>query len=174
MLYSTVGKEGAKSTNNIGTYYDLQVITYSLFVGNHSLAKAYINNTTLNRLAAQFGSNGSQPLELKRTKSWTYCIKNLKGWYSIASVSEKVGYDIWNYSTSDGKGLKKATLWMLPYAAAQSKWVYGDISGVNSEWFLPIARIAYVKYQDEDLKHYLSKFASSPAHQREVLTQYHY
>lgn len=157
MMNSAIGKEGAKAPNNIGTYYDLQVITYALFTQDTSLARSYIKNITVKRIYNQFSTDGSQPYELKRTKSWTYSIKNLNGWLSIARVSEKAGINLWNYKRGKKEILKEGILWLLPYASGEKEWQYKEVSsGLRYDWFLPIARTGAFIYNDPDLHSYLS------------------
>ncbi|MCX2739940.1 alginate lyase family protein [Pontibacter anaerobius] len=161
MLTSDLGKEAAKAPNNIGTYYDLQVIGYALFTDNKFFAKEYLQDYTLKRMDRQFKPDGSQPLELERSRSWTYCIKNINGWIGIANLGNKAGVDVWHYSTSDGKGIKQSILWLLPYAAGQKEWQYEEVSGIKTKWFLPIAQTATRVYNDSSCKAYFIKFGGA-------------
>ncbi|RAU82420.1 alginate lyase family protein [Pontibacter arcticus] len=156
MLTSEVGKDGVKEPNNIGTFYDLQVVTYAMFSGNKPLARKYLTNTTLKRIDKQFDEEGRQPYELKRSRAWTYSIKNLNGWSSLAKIGDKAGVDIWNYTSKDGKNLKKGFLWMLPYANGQKEWEYKEIRGVKLEGFLPLAKTALNVYKTHELESYLN------------------
>ncbi|PKV62613.1 alginate lyase family protein [Pontibacter ramchanderi] len=169
MLNSSIGKEGIKSDNNIGTYYDIQIITYALFTENKSFAKSYLINNVMKRIDVQFDKDGSQPLELKRTKSWTYCIKNIRGWMMLANLGAVTGVDIWNYRTSSGKSLEQGILWLLPYAAGDKKWDYEEIRSVNLDWFIPIARTSLPVYKNVRLASYLSHKTLTSRSKKELL-----
>lgn len=169
MLYSPVGREGIKSDNNIGTYYDIQVVTYALFTGNKTFAKSYLNNNALRRMDKQFDLDGSQPLELERSKSWTYCIKNIKGWVTLANLGVVAGVDVWNYRTGRGKSLEKGIVWLLPYAAGNKKWEHEEIGTINLDWFIPIARTSSPIYKNVQLSSYLTQKGHSPRSTKELL-----
>lgn len=163
MMNSRVGKEGAKAPNNIGTYYDLQIITYALFTQDTILARSYIKNKTVKRIYDQFSTDGSQPYELKRPRSWTYSIKNLNGWLSIARVSEKAGINLWYYKRGEKEILREGILWLLPYASGEKEWQYKELSsGLRYDWFVPIARTGAFIYNDSDLHSYLSNSSVRP------------
>src|SRR5690606_41820813 len=68
MEQSDIGREGKKLTNNIGTSYYLQRITYSRFVGDDAKARNLINNEISRLIRLQFGADGGQKLENKRTR----------------------------------------------------------------------------------------------------------
>ncbi|QNF31522.1 alginate lyase family protein [Adhaeribacter swui] len=151
MLTSEWGKKASIAPNNIGTYYDLQVVTYALFVGNKTLAKSILDNQTIKRMETQLGANNEQVLEVARTNAWTYCNKNLDGWFCLASAAENVGLNLWDYTSTSGKSLKKAFQWMLPYGSKTKAWPYQQIGTFKPEYLTPIARIASSIYKDINL-----------------------
>lgn len=157
LLTSAMGKDASIAANNIGTYYDLQVVTYALFIGNKTLAKSLLENQTSKRLDVQLKENGEQINELTRTNAWTYCNKNLEGWFSLASVAESAGVNLWDYTSTSGKSLKKAFQWMVPYGAKTKPWPYQQIGTLNMEYFMPMARTGSAIYKDLNLQPVLSE-----------------
>jgi hypothetical protein len=161
LMNSDKGKKAKVAPNNIGTVYDLQVVTYALFVGNKTLAKSIIEKQTYNRIEKQLTVLGEQTYELTRTNAWTYCNKNLEEWFNLASCAESAGINLWDYSTLNGKTLKKAFEWMIPYGTGTKPWPYQQISTFKPEYLIPMARLGSAIYKDVDLQLVLS-----PTHER--------
>src|SRR5690606_9715800 len=127
MLESELGKDEADEHNNHGTYYDVQVAGYALFVGDTALAKQTINHQTKARLESQLEPDGSQPHELARTRSWSYSLMNLTGFFLLARLGESVAVDLWAYETPKQTSIEKAFNFLLPYALNGQKWPYPQI-----------------------------------------------
>ncbi len=123
---SPIGLDEADEHNNHGTYYDVQVVASALFCGRKELAEKQLE-TTKARLASQLEADGSQPHELARTLSWNYSNMNLYGFLVLARLAEHVDVDLWNYETTDGKGIRKAIDWLLPYAKNEKAWTHQQI-----------------------------------------------
>ncbi|QNF32398.1 alginate lyase family protein [Adhaeribacter swui] len=157
LLTSAIGKDGATQPNNISTYYNLQVITYALFVEDKALAKSIIEKQVYDLLENQFSPTGEQKLELARTNSWTYCNKNLKGWFDIASAAEILGINLWHYTSPTDKSLKKAFQWMVPYGAGDKSWTFDQIGDLKIEYFTMIARTGSAVYKDVNVQSILAE-----------------
>ena len=149
MTESSLGKDEADEKNNHGTYYDVQVIAYSLFVGKPDIARKQIE-ITKQRIGSQIEPDGSQPHELARTLSWGYTNMNLRGFFTIARLAENAGVDLWNYKTSDGRGIKKAVEWLVPYAKNEKKWTHEQIKPRKFDQTAEILSIASRKFKQTD------------------------
>ncbi|MEP6789061.1 MAG: alginate lyase family protein, partial [Acidobacteriota bacterium] len=123
MQESKNGKEESASQNNHGTYYDVQLVSFALFIGKNDLAKSVVETAKTKRIARQIEPDGSQPLELARTKGWSYSVMNLEGLVTLATLADYVGVDLWNYRTKDGRGIPKAFDFLYPYSQGE-KWKY--------------------------------------------------
>jgi hypothetical protein len=121
-------KEGAEKTNH-GTVYDAQVVSLALFTGKTDLARTVLNEAKTKRIEALIEPDGTQPSEMRRTKGWTYSKKNLMNLFWLASMGDFAGVDLWNYRTSDGRSLKAALDYLIPFAGAESKpWPHKEIN----------------------------------------------
>ena len=157
MLDSRNGREEAAAKNNHGTYYDVQVVSFALFVGRQELAVRVLQGARQKRIAAQIEPDGRQPLELARTKAWGYSNGNLDGLMQLATLGEGVGVDLWNFQTSDGRSIRKALDFLLPTALGEQKWQYQELDGVKPEMLFPLIRRASKIYQDKQYQASLSK-----------------
>jgi hypothetical protein len=149
---SDIGKDEADAHNNHGVYYDVQTSTFALFTGDKVLAKDIVEKNTLARIESQISEDGSQPYELARTKSLGYSFMNLKGFFALARIGEAVDKDLWNYKSPKGRSIRKAFLWMLPYASRDTPWEHQQIEDFKWSNFLPLVRMAARHYKDLDLK----------------------
>ena len=142
---SPLGKDEADEHNNHGTYYDVQIMAYALFTDQPELAKKQIE-VAKSRIQSQMKPDGSQPFELERTVSWGYTNMNLAGFFKIARLSEKVKANLWNYETTDGKGLQKSLQWLIPYLKNEKVWEYKQIKEKEYDDTLWLLKMASVKY----------------------------
>lgn len=127
-----VGEENA--TNNHGTFYDTQAAAIAAFVDNTDLARKIITDAREKRIAKQIEPDGKMPRELQRTKSFGYSAFNLRALEDLASIGQNLGIDLWHFTTSDGRSIRKALDFMAPYADPSRKWPYQQIErpGIGS------------------------------------------
>ncbi len=72
------------------------------------------------------------------------------GFFGLARLAENVNIDLWAYETPDGKSIKKAFFWMLPYASGQKTWDHKQIKPMHRELFQPLERVARSRYKGAD------------------------
>ena len=142
---SPLGKDEADEHNNHGTYYDVQIMSYALFTDQPELAKKQIE-VAKSRIQSQMKPDGSQPFELERTVSWGYTNMNLAGFFKIARLAENVKNNLWNYETTDGKGLQKSLQWLIPYLKNEKVWEFKQIKEKEYDDTLWLLKMASVKY----------------------------
>jgi hypothetical protein len=152
MQESRNGRDENAKKNNHGTFYDVQAISFALFVRRNDLARQIAEAAKEKRIALQIEPDGRQPLELSRTKAWSYSNMNLDGLMLLARLAENVGVDLWGYQTKDGRGIRGALEYLYPYATEDRKWTYQQIGGFEAKTFFPLMRRAAVHYQDEKFK----------------------
>ncbi|MBB5634501.1 hypothetical protein HDE68_000386 [Pedobacter cryoconitis] len=148
LLTSKNGKDEHKSKNNHGTIYDTQVVSFALFTGNKELAKKTLTES-LQRITVQITPEGEQPLELARTKAYSYSTMNLNdGWFNLALLGKHAGIDLWNYQTADGRSIHKALDWLIPYALGEKQKDHKQIVSYNTSELYRLLIIAGKAYHN--------------------------
>lgn len=143
LLESKTGQGEAKARNNHGSWYDVQVVIFSLFLGDEAQAKRTCEAAKEKRIAVQIEPDGSQPLELARTKSFSYSVFNLSAMTELADLAKRVDVDLWNYKTADGRCIRAAIDYLLPYALDGKQWTHEQLDGLStSGMFVPLRRAA--------------------------------
>lgn len=148
MLNSKNGKDEHKSKNNHGTIYDTQVASFALFTGNKELAKKILT-ASLQRIPVQITPEGKQPLELARTKAYSYSTMNLNdGWFKLALLGKHAGVDIWNYQTTDGRSIRKALDWLIPYGLGEKEKSFKQIIPYETSELYKLLILAGTAYKN--------------------------
>jgi hypothetical protein len=148
MQESKNGRDEAAAKNNHGTFYDVQVVSFALFLNNKDLAKRVLRKAQSKRIAAQIEPDGRQPLELERTRAWSYSVFNLEALMSLARLGENVGVDLWHYRTHDGRSIRKALDFLVPFARGEQKWPYQQLGDWQPQILFPLIRRAAPHYKD--------------------------
>jgi hypothetical protein len=71
---------------------------------------------------------------------------NLAGFFKIARLAENVKVNLWNYETTDGKGLQKSLQWLIPYLKNEKVWEFKQIKEKeynDTFWLLKMASVKY-------------------------------
>jgi len=154
-----MGERNAK--NNHGTYYDIQLADFALFLGNQELARQVIQESESKRIASQIEPDGSQPLELARTRAFSYSVMNLRGLMALAQLGQPLDVDLWAFKTADGRSIRKALDFLAPFAAGQKKWEYKQITGLNPAELSPLLLRAAAYYHEPKYDQLARKLESS-------------
>jgi hypothetical protein len=166
MRESSNGREESAAKNNHGTYYDLQIAVYALFVDQRQVAQRVLGDARDKRIAAQIEADGRQPLELARTRSFSYSVMNIDGLTQLATVGDRVGVDLWSCAPRGHKGpaIRQALLYLAPYALGDAKWPHQQIGEWDPEALFPVLRRAAAHYTDTDFRALIRRLPpSSPA-----------
>ena len=142
------GKAEAAARNNHGSWYDVQIADFALFLGDRALAAEIVERAKTRRIAIQIEPDGREPLELARTNAWGYSNFNLEALTQLATLGDEVGVDLWNFKTSDGRSIRGVVNFLLPYAAGEKNWDYQQIGGFHADAMLPALERAAKAYHD--------------------------
>lgn len=115
------GIEEREQKNNHGTCWVLQVAAFARLTGRGAeMALARERLRVL--IGGQIAADGSQPLELSRTKPYAYCLFNLDVLAACAHLLSVSGDDLWRYRGAAGGSVTDALAFMAPFIADKSIW----------------------------------------------------
>jgi hypothetical protein len=143
------GIDESTEKNNHGTWYDVQTVSLALFLGKPEIARTLLEQATVKRIAAQIEPDGSQPLELARTRSWSYSVMNLTAMFHLATLGDIAGVDLWNYRSDSGASIGRALDYLLPFVGNMKAWNYTQISRSETEPLFRLIGTAQLKYGSE-------------------------
>ena len=170
LLASPAGREEQAADNNHGTYYDVQVVRLALCLDRKDYARRILVAAKKRRIAAQIAADGSQPHELKRTKSLSYSRFNLEALCELATLGEHAGVDLWGYAGPDGASIRRGIEFIAPYVDEPSKkWPHEQIDEVKKEDFLPILRCAALAYKAPAFEAIVEKYPAARAERFQLL-----
>lgn len=148
---SDLGRKEGQARNNHGTWYDVQVVALALATDQAELAREVLAFGHKRRIGREIEPDGRQPEELQRTRSWHYAVYNLQAFVALANLGERVGVDLWRYQTPDGRSIRKAIDWLIPFALGKQTWTSRDLDGMKPEALWPIVREAATVLRDPQL-----------------------
>src|SRR5215471_13666525 len=140
------GQDEGKATNNHGTFYDVQVADFALFTGKTELAHDVIQQAKEKRLARQVMPDGSQPLEAARTRGLSYSLFNLEALMKLAELGEHTSVDLWGFQTADGRSIRRALDYVIPFASGDKKWEEQQITEFKPQEIVPLLLQAACKF----------------------------
>jgi len=126
------GLDERAAENNHGTWYDSQAAALALFVGDSAFAREIVGGVPA-RIARQIRPDGSQPLELARTRPIHYTLFNLDPFTELAEMGRHVGVDLWSHTSPDSGSIVAALRFVAPFADTSHKWTKPDIVPISPD-----------------------------------------
>lgn len=123
---SANGKEEAAARNNHGSWFAATFAAFALFIGDEALARKTVEAVKA-RIAWQIEADGRQPLELDRTRGMSYSLFNLNALLTVAAIGDKLGVNLWEHETKDGRSIRKAFDYLAPFVFDGKEWPHKQI-----------------------------------------------
>lgn len=121
MTTSPNGIDEREQVNNHGSCWALQCAEFARLAKQPaSLALARQRIKAL--IPGQIARDGSQPLELARTKPFGYSLFNLDVLAACAHILSRPGDDLWRFRGASGGSIADAVAYMAPFIADKSLW----------------------------------------------------
>ena len=127
MRTSKNGKEEEAAKNNHGTCWVAQAAAFAALTGNDDAMALCRERFRNNLMPDQLAPNGSFPLELARTKPYSYSLFDLDVTAIVCEIASAPGDspdDLWQFKLPNGNTYQKAVDFMFPFIQDQSKWPY--------------------------------------------------
>ena len=117
MTTSKNGAEERDAKNNHGSCWVMQVAEFASYTGNAKWTDWCRERFRTVLIPDQVAANGSLPLELARTKPYSYALFDMDILSAICQILSRPGDSLWAFTTADGRGMKKVIEYMFPFIA---------------------------------------------------------
>jgi len=124
MRTSKNGQDERDAKNNHGTCWVLQAAEFSRFTNNHEVRAWCRDRFRTVLVPHQIAPDGSLPLELARTKPYSYSLFDMDVLSDLCQSLSTEKENLWQFTTADGRGIKKLMSFMFPFIKDKSKWPY--------------------------------------------------
>ena len=124
MTRSKNGLDERAAKNNHGTCWVAQVAEFARFTQDDAKVADCRERFRTVLVPNQIAPDGRLPLELARTKPYSYSLFDMDVLSLICQIASKPGDDLWTFTTADGRGIRKTIDFMMPYIRDKSKWPY--------------------------------------------------
>jgi hypothetical protein len=123
------GIDEMNAKNNHGTWWHAQVAAYARLVGDKAILAKCRKHYEEILLPTQMAQDGSLPLEIERTKPYSYSLFCLDGFATLTWLLTDNEFNGWKFTFPDGRGMQKGVDYIKPYVIDKSKWPFAkDIS----------------------------------------------
>jgi hypothetical protein len=125
LRWLTTHENGIKerdAKNNHGTCWLLQAAAFARLVGDEALLADSRQRFKTVIVPGQIAVDGSFPEELRRTKPYGYSVFNMDAMAGVAQTLSTPSDDLWTFETPDGRGLRRALAYLVPYIRDKKTW----------------------------------------------------
>ncbi|MEM1184231.1 MAG: alginate lyase family protein [Planctomycetota bacterium] len=147
LMTSDLGIAERNSSNNHGTWFDAQVVQYSLYSGRTEIALEILEGVP-ERINAHFAADGSQPHELERTRALDYTDFNLRAYLDLFKYAARLDVEMAKYENAEGATIEDAIDWGIPYFVGDKDFPYKQISPPKYHMYYQMLRSASKLYNE--------------------------
>jgi hypothetical protein len=120
--------------NNHGACWAMQVAAFAQMTGDRAILEFCRERYKKVLVPDQMAPDGSFPLELKRTKPYGYSLFNLDAFATICQILSTPADNLWEWTTPDGRGIRRAMAYLFPYMQDKAKWPFAKDVMYFEEW----------------------------------------
>lgn len=122
------GLTEVKAENNHGLWFEVAHQIAVMYSGDYDYLRKIIVEQQLPRFGRQVAEDGTLPHELERTLGLHYTTFALEAVNLSAIMGAKVGVDVWGYVADNGRSMKMAVDYALPYYQEPETWPHMQIN----------------------------------------------
>lgn len=160
LIQSDFGRREARMQNNHGSWYDAQVIAFSIYGGNVPRARSLLPSAK-ERLLLQFSEDGSMPKEMARTDSAMYSIYGIRSFIALARLSDGLGDSLWKVEKDGQPVLKRALTHLAPFYSGKQTWTAGSVHRGTDQYAIQVFRLGARAYRTEEFNDVLAHLVSN-------------
>ena len=139
------GAHERAARNNHGSWYAAQTAAYAQYVGDTAFVRQAVDSARA-RIGWQIKADGSQPIEMERTRSMHYSSFNIEALSRLAEIGRSVGNDLWSYKAPEGGSIRTGIDHLAHYVATGEKWPGEQIDPVDPQLLVIHFRRARATY----------------------------
>jgi hypothetical protein len=128
------GIEEREAKNNHGTCWVMQAAAYARLTGDEDRLAFCRDRFRTVLVPGQLAADGSFPLETARTKPYGYSLFNLDAMATVAQILSAPRDDLWRFELPDGRGLRRAVSWMVPFIRSRKGWPFPPDVMYDDQW----------------------------------------
>ena len=122
------------ATNNHGTCWVMQVAAFARLTSDEEKTASCRQRFKTVLVGEHMAPDGSFPREMKRTKPYGYALFNLEALATVAQILSTAADNLWTFETPDGRGLRKALAFMVPYIRDKKTWPLPPDVRYHDQW----------------------------------------
>lgn len=160
------GIDEMNAKNNHGTCWAVTAAAMADLTGNKEVLNRCTDRFKTVFLPAQMADDGSFPQELRRTKPYGYSLFNIDAMCNLAEILSTPENNLWEFSTPDGKSLKKGIEYIFPFIADKSKWPFAKDIYIWEEWPVRQSSLLFsgLAYQNQEYINTFLRLPANPTH----------
>jgi Alginate lyase len=124
MRTSKNGQEERDAKNNHGSCWVMQAAEFARFTGNAEVTTWCRERFRTTLVPDQVAPDGSLPLELARTKPYSYSLFDLDVMGTICQTLSTTAENLWAFTSPDGRSMRKLVAFMAPFIKDKGTWPY--------------------------------------------------
>jgi len=158
------GLDEMNTDNNHTICWSVQASIFAKFTGNQEITNLCRKLYKETYLPDQMAQDGSFPREIARTKPYMYSCFIVDNMVNLCHILSTKDDNLWEFALPDGRGIKKAMDFVVPYIKDISKWTYHKDVQHFEEMppAMPFLLLAGVAYNRDDYLQLWAKLATKP------------
>lgn len=146
------GIEEMNTDNNHSVCWHVQAAVFAIFTGERDIEALCRDRYKNYLLPNQMSRDGSFPLELARTKPYSYSLFNLDNMVTLCHILSTPDDNLWEFTLEDGRSIGRGLDFLYPYIEDRDKWPYSEDVEHFSHWPHRMSFMLFAGLAFDDMK----------------------